>query len=69
MKRKIYVTVWERADNPEKNKIDIYKKHKRVLREINGEYFVLLHNMRAYVGFYDDGKNVYIKCYEYIIKK
>ena len=37
MKRKIKVTVWERADIPEKNKVYRYKKHERVLREINGE--------------------------------
>ena len=35
MKRKIKVTVWERADIPEKNKVYRYKKHERVLREIN----------------------------------
>lgn len=61
MKRKIFVNVWERVDKPEQNKIGIYKKHKRVLREINGEYFVMLHNMRAYVGFYSNNNDLYIK--------
>ena len=63
MKRKIKVTVWARADNPEKNKVYVYKKYERVLREINGEYYVKLNNMRAYVGFYSNSNDVYIKYY------
>jgi hypothetical protein len=63
MKRKIFVNVWERVDRPEQNKIGIYKKHKRVLREINGEYFVYLRRQRAYIGFYKDSKDVYVKYY------
>lgn len=64
MKRKIYVTVWERADKPDKNLVYNYKKGKRLLRETSGgEYYVLLNGERAYVGFYKNSLDVYIKYY------
>jgi len=65
MKRKIYVTVWwERADKTDKNLVYNYKRGKRLLRETkSGEYYVLLNGERAYVGFYKNSLDVYIKYY------
>lgn len=46
------VTVLVRADNPEKNKIGVYKTYKRILHiDSDGEYYVKINRMRAYVYY------------------
>lgn len=59
------VIFWERVDNPEKNKIGVYKRIERVLHVTKGgEYYIYYRNSRAYIGFYDDNtNNVYVRYY------
>ena len=54
------IIVYERADNPEKNRIGVYKKHVRELREDSTGYYVLIRKMKAYI-YYDRTKTAYIR--------
>jgi hypothetical protein len=55
------VTVYVRADNPEKNKIGIYKKYIRALREDSAGYYVKINNMKAYLQNLTDNNTAFVK--------
>ena len=54
------VTVLVRNDDPERNKIGVYKKYVRVLHEDGAGYYVLINNMKAYV-YYDGSDIVFVR--------
>jgi hypothetical protein len=54
------ITVYVRSDRPEQNKIGIYKKYMRTLREDGLGYYVKINKAKAYLRYTKGEKSAFV---------